>query len=102
MTIWNTIKQIIERLVNKSHGENGCVFISGAQTISGSFCAISIGATKPDTLKITTSEKPYLLNTANLAATDDLINFVTEGQYLPINCTSITTTGSGYIIAWYK
>lgn len=102
MTIYDIIKQIIEKFSNKSHGENGCVFISGAQTITGKFYGISIGATKPDTLKITTSEKPYFLNGAKLAATDDLINFVSEGQYLPINCTSITTTGTGYMIAWYK
>ena len=102
MKINDIIKQIVEKFGNKSHGENGCIFISGAQTIPGNFYGISIGATKPDTLKITTSEKTYKLNAATLAATDDLINFVSEGQYLPINCTSITTTGSGYLIAWYK
>jgi hypothetical protein len=101
--IFDIIKELIERLTSKSHGEQGCVFMSGANTITGNFYGFSVGGTLPDSIVVTTiNNKPYKLNAANLTITDDIVSYVSTGDYLPIQFTSITTTGSGFLVLWYK
>lgn len=86
----------------KAHGEQGCTFMSGATTITGNFYGFSVGATKPDSIVLTTLNGTYTLNGTTLAADDDIVDYVIEGEYLPIQFTSITTTGSGYLKLWHK
>ena len=99
------IKQLSETLISldrKSFGNQGCTFMSGATTITGQFSGISVGSVKPDSIVLTTSTTTYTLNGTTLAADDDIVGFVNEGEYIPIHFTSITTTGSGYLKLWHK
>lgn len=92
----NTIEQLLSVINMKAYSQQGCELVSGATTKTGNFYGFSVGATKPDTLKITTTASVTLNGTA-LASTDDIINFVSEGEFVPIEFTSITLTGAGYV-----
>lgn len=89
--------------IRKNHGEQGCTFMSGATTITGNFYGISIGSVKPNTIVLTTlGTTSYNLNSTVLDVDDNIVDFVVEGEYIPISFTSITTTGSGYLKLWHK
>lgn len=99
----NILQNLIEKFSNKSHGEQGCTLVTGATTVIGNFYGFSVGETKPDSIVLTIKgDKPVRLGTTTLAADDDIIDFVTAGGYFPIEFTSITTTGTGSLIAWNK
>ena len=87
--------------IRKGHAEQGCHLISGATTVTGNFYGFTIGVTAPDSLKLTT-ESNIILNGTALAVSDDIINFFSIGEYVPIQFTSITLTGSGYVKLWAK
>lgn len=89
-------------LQRKSMALNGVVFVSGATTINGNFYGFAVGSTKPDTLKITCVKGKGFLNNAELAATDDIINFVSEGEFVPVEFTSMTTTGATGCVKCYS
>lgn len=95
------LKNIL-KYFRQGQASNGCVFISGAQTVTGNFSGLSVGSAKPDTINLTVTSSRYKLNASYLQTDDDIVDFVTEGQYLPIEFTSITTTGTGYIVAYKK
>ena len=97
----NTVEQELVLLNRNGYAQQGCELLSGSTTVTGNFYGFSIGATKPTTLKITTLANITLNGTA-LAPTDDIISFVSEGEFVPINFTSITITGSGYIKCYKK
>ena len=102
LEIFKDIKRFIEKFGRKDHGESGCVFMTGAVTVTGNFYGFSVGSTKPDSIVVTVDTKPYKLNAADLSASDDIINYCSVGDYVPISFTSITITGSGNLILWYK
>lgn len=89
------------RNTQKGFAEQGAHLVSGATTVTGNFYGFTVGSTKPDTLKITTTAKTTL-NGVALATTDDIVNFVSEGEFVPIEFTSITLTGAGYVKCWAK
>jgi len=101
----NKILKFLEKITNyfkQSQATSGIVFISGATTISGNFNGLSIGSMKPDSIVLTVPGSMYEMNSTYLQTDDDVAPFVVEGQYIPIEFTSITTTGSGYVIAYKK
>jgi len=89
------LKQTIRRLF----GMKGIHFVSGANTVTGNFYGIALGNTAPDSLKVIPINTNYINGTEITAATE-LINFCNSGEFIPIRCSSITTTGSGYIKAY--
>lgn len=88
-------------IASKGFANQGCHLISGATTVTGNFYGLSVGSTKPDTLKITVTSN-VKLNGIALASTDDIINFLSEGEFFPVEFTSITLTGSGYVKCYSK
>lgn len=92
----------IKELVNKGYSYNGVSLVSGANTIEGDFFGFSIGSTKPTTMVITKSKANIKLNGAALAITDDLINFASEGEFVPMEFTKMTITGTGYVKCYNK
>lgn len=96
------LENSVNELQNKGLANSGIVFVSGATTVTGHFYGFAVGSTKPDTLKITCTKGKGFLNTAELAATDDIINFVSEGEFVPIEFTSITTTGAAGCVKCYN
>jgi hypothetical protein len=98
------LQQLLDMAVKanrKAHAEQGCHLISGSTTVTGNFYGFTLGLTAPTSLKITTNSNVILNGTA-LASTDEIISFVSPGEYVPIEFTSITITGSGYVKLWSK
>jgi len=50
--LFKSLISLFGRNTQKGFAEAGCQLISGATTIKGNFYGFSIGATKPDTLKL--------------------------------------------------
>lgn len=101
--ILKRLSSIFQNSYNNNHGKNGCHFMSGATTITGNFYGFSVGASIPDSIILTTSNNKHcFINSAVLAISSDISDYVVEGEYLPIEFTSITTTGSGNLKLWNK
>ena len=101
--ILKKLSSIFQTSYNNDHGKNGCHFMSGATTITGNFYGFSVGANLPSTIILTTTNnKQYFINNNVLEINNDIVDYVVEGEYLPIEFTSITTTGSGNLKLWYK
>lgn len=93
-----------DELNYKAHAEDGCIFLSGAATATagtGYFYGISFGAVKPDSIVIDFGdyEASYSLNGAT-ATSEDLIDFFSPGEYVPLKFKEVTITGSGAIKIW--
>jgi len=99
--ILNFLRKITEYF-KQSQATSGCIFVSGATTITGNFNGLSIGSVKPDSISLTVPGSMYKINSTYLQTDDDIAPFMTEGQYIPLEFTSITTTGSGYAIVYKK
>lgn len=99
--IVETLKNIL-KYFKQGQASDGCIFISGATTITGNFSGLSVGSVKPDSIVLTVTGSMYKMNDSYLQKDDDIVPFIVEGQYIPIEFTSITTTGSGYVIAYKK
>lgn len=89
-------------LQKKSMAIQGIHLVSGATTVTGHFYGFSVGSTKPDTLKVIPITGKVYINGVALASTDDLVNFVSEGEFVPVEFTSITLTGAGYVKCYSK
>jgi len=84
---------------NKMFANSGIHFISGANTIEGTFYGISVGAIKPDSIKVEPIQEMYI-NGSAVTSDTELSDFLNEGEFVPIVCSSITITGSGYLKAY--
>jgi len=91
----------IEALKNQGYSFNGVSLVSGANTIKGDFYGLSIGSTKPDSLKIVPKDN-ITLNGSQLLASNELVDFLSEGEFIPIEFTEITLTGSGFVKCYNK
>lgn len=90
---------LLEQTLYKEQAGRGCQLVSSANTITGTFYGFSVGAIKPDSIKITTTQE-VLINGTAITASTELVNFFIEGEFIPIRCSSIIITGSGYLKAW--
>jgi len=99
LTKTDKVISLLEQSLYKEQAGRGCQLASGAVTITGNFYGFSVGAVKPDSIKITTNQEVLLNGTAITAATE-LVNFFVEGEFIPIRGSSIIITGSGYMKAW--
>ena len=88
-----------KEIKNKMFANSGIHFISGANTVEGTFYGISVGYTKPDSIKVTPIQEMYI-NGAAVTSDTELVDFLNEGEFVPIMCSSITTTGTGYLKAY--
>jgi hypothetical protein len=90
---------LIRETVRRMFGVKGIHFISSANTITGNFYGIAAGSTLPDSLKVIPTNKNYI-NGVLITSATELVNFVNAGEFVPIRCSSVTTTGSGYVKAY--
>jgi hypothetical protein len=92
----------IEDLVNKSFSFNGIHLLSGDASCEGNFFGFSVGAAKPTTIKIVSASNNIQLNGATLTENDNIADFVSEGEFVPVEFTKMTITGSGKIKNYKK
>ena len=101
--ILKKLLRIFQNNYRNNHGKNGCHFINGATTVTGNFYGFSVGANIPDSIILTVNNNnQYFINNMTLSDSDNIVDYIVEGEYLPIEFTSITTTGVGNLKLWYK
>ena len=97
----NKFTKLLNDISSKSYSFNGISFVSGANTLKGEFYGLSVGNTRPDSLKIVPKDN-LKLNGAILQSSDDILEFLSSGEFVPMEFTEITLTGNGYVKCFNK
>ena len=97
----NKLKTILQDSKSKSFSEKGVELISGANTRKGNFYGLAVGSTKPTSIKIVPKDNIFLNGVAVTIATE-LVDFFTEGEFVPIEFTQIIITGTGFVKCYNK
>lgn len=98
----NIIIEKLDELNRKGYAFNGIDIVSGANSIEGDYFGFTISPTKPDTLKITPKNANLLVNGAAATIATDLVAYFAEGQFVPVEFTKMTLTGSGHVACYKK
>jgi len=97
----NQLERDTRKSFGMSYAKGGAHFVSTGDTYTGNFYGITI-VIAPDSLKIDTEGSLYELNGSDLVSTDDIVDYLPTGTFIPIHFQSITLGSNGYVILWKR